>query len=442
MVKQWIILVVIFIAAGCGPEANNSTPTAYVLPSVTPGQRIAGVLPPVIDLPPPDSTLSNPATAAARSAPTTPTPNQRLCPEVDASEDLAPIPNLPDDLLSEIARFLSSGGEVDKLENQLERRWDVLDENGYVRFNTDLTGEGEPEIILGLTAPGDLGLLAVFGCQDGRYDLLYQFTTDDTQPPEILWQGDLNRNFRNDLLFTSQICDEDSLCQYDTYLVEWQPNLGRFINLFEGSIQSDSIPRINDTDDDDVTEILIPLESSGTSATGPLRTGLHIYDWNGVVYTLSIIQLDPPRYRIQIIHEADRNFAQLAMEDAANLYIQAIDPESDMRYWFNDGETILTSYSLYRLLLVYAFTDDVQQAGVFERINTEFPLTAVEATADLPVYAEMAYAFWNTLTATSNLHSACLDVQGVIETREEALTLLNRYGRRNPTYTALDLCPF
>jgi hypothetical protein len=43
---------------------------------------------------------------------------------------------------------------------------------------------------------------------------------------------------------------------------------------------------------------------------------------------------------------------------------------------------------------------------------------------------------------TNNLHSACLEVQDIITARQEALTLLNRYGSRSPTYTATDVCPF
>ncbi len=63
-------------------------------------------------------------------------------------------------------------------------------------------------------------------------------------------------------------------------------------------------------------------------------------------------------------------------------------------------------------------------------------------TAAAPPYAQMALEFWNAFQITNNLHSACLKAQEVILARPEALSLLNRYGSRSPTYTATDLCPF
>ena len=60
----------------------------------------------------------------------------------------------------------------------------------------------------------------------------------------------------------------------------------------------------------------------------------------------------------------------------------------------------------------------------------------------LPIYARMAYAFVNALVVTNDLHSACVEVQAIIEREPAALQLINRYGRRSPTYSALDLCPF
>jgi hypothetical protein len=54
----------------------------------------------------------------------------------------------------------------------------------------------------------------------------------------------------------------------------------------------------------------------------------------------------------------------------------------------------------------------------------------------------MSIAFWDALQVTNNLHSACLEVQDIIRARPEALSLLNRYGSRSPTYTADELCPF
>jgi hypothetical protein len=54
----------------------------------------------------------------------------------------------------------------------------------------------------------------------------------------------------------------------------------------------------------------------------------------------------------------------------------------------------------------------------------------------------MIDAFWNALQVTHNLHSACVEVQAIINAWPEAVGLLNRYGSRSPVYNASDLCPF
>jgi hypothetical protein len=94
------------------------------------------------------------------------------------------------------------------------------------------------------------------------------------------------------------------------------------------------------------------------------------------------------------------------------------------------------------MLMGYAYTQDARLTEVFQRLNTDFPIPESGDIADLPVYAEMSYIFWNAMSITNNLHLACEEVQTVIERRPEAVDLLNRYGSRNPKYEALDLCPF
>src|SRR5436190_14179374 len=92
-------------------------------------------------------------------------------------------------------------------------------------------------------------------------------------------------------------------------------------------------------------------------------------------------------------------------------------------------KALLRSYTMYRELLAYAYTEDAQRLIVLQDISALFP----DANT-APVYVTMAQTFWNTLQVTNNLHSACLEVLNVIAVRPEALDLINRYGSRNPTY--------
>ncbi len=186
-----------------------------------------------------------------------------------------------------------------------------------------------------------------------------------------------------------------------------------------------------------LAEIVVQLNNDGTAATGPLRTGTHIYDWNGTFYVLSIIQLDPPGFRIQVVQEADRAFTRLDMDSALPLYALAINESQSLRNWYNDEATVLRAYIMYRQLLAYSYIESGERLVVLQDIGTIFPDAAIA-----PVYVTLAQTFWNTLQVTNNLHNACLEVLNVIAARPEALDLMNRYGSRSPTYTAQSLCPF
>jgi len=251
----------------------------------------------------------------------------------------------------------------------------------------------------------------------------------------------MNRDFQPDVVFSSRRCDEEEICEFETQVITWKPQQGRFLNLIADTLLSDEVPRLADMDNDSVAEIIIPLTNRGNTATGPLRTGLNIYDWNGQVYTLSIIQLDPPRYYIQVLQEADRAFTRINMETAVQLYNLVLESES-LRYWFNDEPDLLENYARYRLILSYAFSRDERLTDTITQLTGSFPITSETVVEELPIYVEMSYTFWNAVQVNNNLHDACVEVQTLIERRPEAVNLLNRYGSRSPTYTALDLCPF
>ncbi len=246
----------------------------------------------------------------------------------------------------------------------------------------------------------------------------------------------MNYNQIPDILFTSQDCTSNSDCVYHTQMVTWNPNRGRFVNLLAGAITSDQVPTMQDIDGDKVMEVMVRFDNSGDATTGPLRTGFTVYDWDGSSYVQSVTQLNPPRFRIQVIQEADQAFAAENMTAASSLYDLSLNSPS-LENWYNDDATTLQAYALYRELLAYSFTESDQRLQTLQQIQSTYP-----DLPSAPPYAQMALEFWNALQITNNLHSACLKAQEVILARPEALTLLNRYGSRSPTHTAADLCPF
>lgn len=440
MWKRQIVLIVAGLAlVACRPNVVGRAPTLVPFPTMTPGYALVAPMPTPGFVLGADGGLINPASVAFNALRATPTPDYSACPvesETVAMADFAASP-----ITEALSAFLSAGGPPEDIAAYLQEVWGVARESIRIDHNHDFTGEGTAEYVLTLVAPDGLGTLWVLGCRDGRYTLHYQAVSEQPNPPQLLWLGDMNNGGGAEIVFATSRCDSAETCQYQTQMLTWDALSGRFISILEGGILSDALPTLNDVDDDRVSEIIVRMESRGTAATGPLRTGLLIYDWNGSLYVLSIVQLDPPRYRIQVIHEADRAFNRLDFATAGDLYTLALEDEG-LRNWFNDSAINETSYAFYRLLLVYAYLNDPRLIEIFQRFALAFPIDDAATPSDLPIYADMAYRFWNSIQATGNLHQACLEVLSVVEERPQALSLLNRYGSRSPTYTALDLCPF
>ena len=430
-----LLITLLLMLTACQTSSNKSSSTALPFPTVTPGRVLQGIL----ATPQNSGALSNPATAIAFVNQPTPTPDTRACPPASEHAELSEVPSNGDEIATEIVRFLSAGGTAIALEEALKDDWVVLGEDGFVRSDIDLTGDNTPEVIMGYTVPGEGSILLITGCEEGHFVLRHETVTETSIPPQIILIGDVNQSRLPNLTFVTQICENDDECRYQTHIIEWQPDLGRFVSLLGTTILSDELPEQADMDNDAVIEVIIRMESNGTLATGPLRTGVNIYDWNGSSYVLSISRPDAPRFRIQIVHEADRYFARHEMTDAINLYQMAL-TDDDLRVWLDNEGTFLESYILYRILLAYAFDDSPDAEVVYQHILGEFINQAGEGHTS--VYIDMSRTFWDTFQVVNNMNTACQAVLAIVEDQPQALDLINGYGNRNPTYNAYDLCPF
>ena len=433
--RLYSLLLLIALLVACQLDALPAVgPTVIPFPTMTPGQVLRGPLPTVpaggsISA----SGLSNPATAVALANRPTATPDYAACPP-PAQGGLLPAPDNGRQMVVDIDTFLSAGGSPLTLETDLRDSWNALGSGG-VRADLDLTGEGVAAVIASFETPDEGGMLVIFTCSDGRYVMRYQYTSDG-DAPRLAQVGDMNFDNRPELMFSSQHCEAPDVCSFRTQLVTWRGDLGRFVSLLSGEIESERVPVVTDMDSDEVGEIVVQFESAGNAATGPLRTGVSIYDWNGAAYVQSVTQLDPPRFRIQVIHEADRALNRLNAQEAVPLYQLALESPS-LEPWLNDEGPILQSYALYRLLLGYAYMADERAVEIYQRIVDGFP-----DGETAPVYVPLATAFWNAFQVTNNLRSACQEAKEFITTRPEAVDLLNRYGSRSPAYSESTVCPF
>lgn len=380
-----------------------------------------------------DDGLANPATVIALANQPTPTPNLSNCPAPDETLTLDAAPDNARTVDEAITRYLSQGGTVLQLETTLRDDWAILGETGTVRGDLDLTGEGAPEIIIAYNSPDEGGVLLILGCIDGRYLARYRAALGG-DAPQILNILDMNFNSGAELLFASQACSPD--CTTRAQVVTWSADRGRFVNLLASPVTSPVAPTTEDIDSDQVQELIVRFTDAGDATTGPQRTGYTVYDWNGVSYVQSITQLDPPRFLIQVLHQADEALANESYEEAQALYQLALDTDS-LEAWQNDDPITLRAYALYRLLTVQAFTEDSARIQTQQTISELYP-----DLATAPPYAAMAQAFWSALQVTNNLRSACTEALNVAAQRQDAVGLLNRYGSSSPVYSAADLCAF
>jgi hypothetical protein len=430
------LLVLLIMLAGCAPApALPPLPTVIPFPTMTPGRAVAGMLPTSAALLL-DGQLSNPATLAALAIQATATPNFTLCPSITEAT-LDPRPITTRDMHAAIIRFLNAGGSPAALENALRTEWGVMGANGFVRVDFDLTGEGGAETVISYLSPEDGGTLLIAGCANGETRLIYEAALGG-EAPQILWTSDMTFDGKPELLFAALVCtgDGEEGCAYRTQLATWRADVGRMVNLLGEPLVASRPPTIEDVDQDQVSELLIRLDDDGDAASGPQRTGILVYDWNGGAYVRSLTRLDPPTFRIQVIHLADAAFASTAYEEAIGLY-ELVLTDSTLRNWQNDDAPVLQTYALYRLMLAYSFLEDERRITLYQTIQTTYPDPAAA-----PVYIQMALSFWNALQVTNNLRSACTEVQAIISARSEAVGLLNRYGSASPSYQPRDLCPF
>lgn len=435
------------LIAACQPTADPAPRLVITpFPTATPGRVIVGDILIVDEAALRDAGLLSPATVVAIAALPTPTPDLFTCPVPAGTARLERTPPTNDPILiEEIVRFLNAGGDAGTLGDTLRDQWGVLPDGGLIRADVDFTGEGVPEILLVYQNPSATFTLLILGCVAGEYRVLYEFTTQTDAPPQIIAVGDMNRDFLNDLLFAVQQCPLDNTgaviadsCEYRTRLITWRGDAGRFVNLLNAEVLSARPPTIADIDDDEVSEIIVRLESVGTRETGPLRTGVHIYDWNGEEYLLSIVQLDPPRFQIQVIHEADRLVQRRNLVEALALYEQALAGEG-LRAWLPDERDALRAYTLYRLLITQVASQNPGQSNTYGLILSAYP-----EPENAPIYIRMALAFYESYQTSANPTTACDAVRALLSRTpgNNAVSLLNRYGTRNPTYTPADLCPF
>ncbi len=196
-----------------------------------------------------------------------------------------------------IGRYLSAGGPATVLEATLRNWGAITDKGGVVQANTDITGDGVLEVIVTLYNPTtyneeallNAGQLLVYGCEAGGYRLLYKSQFNPGLAlPELLRVGDMNTDVKNELVYFTETCNGTS-CYKEGKILSWNAIVGAFEELNNGQIVAiNGRIGIADIDGDGVLELTANINAPDSSLTGPGRSVIDTWDWNGMDYVLAL----------------------------------------------------------------------------------------------------------------------------------------------------------
>jgi len=463
------------VLAGCGPVSDvignrqPPTPTRPPFSTATPGGRLSVWLVTPTGQAAPDRTPGTPepnaipggnpvgpaATATAAQATivaATATAGAPVSgPNYQPGECPAPgIPAPPQrpasfsDYSALIGRFLSLGGSPTVLEATL-RNWGAITERGgVVQADTDLTGDGILEVIVTLYNPAtynaeallNAGQLLVYGCDAGGYRLLHSSPYNPgVALPELLRVGDMNTDVRNELVYQTETCNGVS-CYKEAKILTWNAGLGTFQELNNGQIIAiNGRIGIADVEDDGVLELTAQINPPGTTQSGPARAVIDTWDWNGTEYVLALREDQGALYRIHAVYQADDLVQAGNLRGAIDAYARLRDNGS-LRVWNVAGETeALRAYAAFRIMILYARLGNARADDWFNVLQGENPPGSPGNG-----FAQMGAAFMENFRATGDARAAC--AQAIGAGAANTLSVLNRYGSNNRTYTPSDLCPF
>jgi hypothetical protein len=466
-----VILIVAALAA-CGPVADvigdrdPPTPTSQSFSTATPGGRLSVWLvtptgafaPPVTPTP---GGIGNPvgpnATATAAiatiqaatltAAAPAPAPyfQPNECPPL-GSPAIPPPPQDFNDYNVVIGRYLSAGGPPTVLEATLRNWGAITDKGGMVQADTDLTGDGVLEVIVTMYSPAtyndeallNAGQMLVYGCDGGGYRLLYQTPYNaGLALPELLRVGDMNADVKNELVYASQTCNGSS-CYKEGKILSWNSIVGAFEELNNGQIVAiNGRIGIADLDGDGVLELTAQINPPGTTTTGPGRSVIDTWDWNGLDYMLALREEpEGARYRIHAIYDADDLLRDGQWRPAIVAYDDARRSQSLLSWTVPNEYELLRAYAAFKIMITYALLKNGRAEDWFNVVQGENPPGSAGHG-----FAQMAQAFMDNFRATNDARAACAQAISAGATTS-VLGSLNGYGYNNRAYTLNDLCPF
>lgn len=387
------------------------------------------------------------ALAACSGAPPLPPP---VLPD-PSSEPLQPPAGCPSDGTATLAPDLDP---VDAVTAYLNARGNPLDlaqelyDLGWVAplsafIQTDLDGDGLAEIAVGLSAPpdseSDLGLAAIYvwRCHDGTY-VAAEAVSQRPLPygaPVLQEATDLTGDGLPELIAYHPLCGAHT-CFADYLVLQWdgQTTVNRLVG------PSDDLPSPEWSAERALpgrpSEISIAGRGVSSVGAGPYRIVTRTWEWDAgeEAFIPRADVVEPPRYRIHAVHDADAAFDRGDLPGSLALYERVLNDHSLLEWpSMGGGREALEAYAAYRSVFVYLFSDF--PAAAEAEFEARFEGTGLENSP----YGELARLLL-TRFAEVDLEAACAQVRQRVSADPGSFLGALEYGYENKAYTADDFC--
>lgn len=392
------------LAAGCAPSYGNPT----TLPS-------------------------SPTAVAATSTPAVPATSAGECGIPSGQPDLPGPGN--DAAVDGILAYLNAGGTVSALSDRLHATGLAGRPQDSKRL-LDLNEDGWQDVALALSGPPATagGPVILLLCEGDHYVLGAPLAQGESGTVPILHAGtDLTGDTAADVLVGWRVCGAHT-CQERLEVLSVSDT--RVIRHGLDPSSDLPFPEIAILTDGSVAATATGVGSVGA---GPFRRLTRTWAWDSASQAFRLIskELEPPRYRIHVLLDADAAARQGDLETALDLYHRVVLDDS-LVDWIDPSteRANLTGYAMFRVILTYVQMNDEGDAQkAYGILQNQFPSGAVGRA-----YASMAQAFWDSHVETDGQARGCQAAIDFAASHADEILAPLYFGYANPVYTAADMC--
>ena len=403
-------------------------------------------------------TPTSPATHTVPALLTLPVEETKLpatfTPSISGTGDASPcppegepdhLPNLPFNTLPEsVLIFLNSGGSVEELDEALYQAG-VANQPEPIALG-DMDGDGQDEVVVSIFEPDSkvlppAGMLLIYTCQEGAYQLAYQ---EDTRPtdgvPGIHFIQDINADGWADLVVSSASCGAHT-CFERVQVIQWDG--AAYKNRLAGETTDLPYPTIylDPTDQEGVYDLQVSGSGFGSVGAGPQRNVTRTWSYNKEAQTWEVsgFQQEPSTYRIHVLHDASAAAKSGDYQQALVLYNRVIS-DTTLEDWSEPEleQAWIKAFARYQMVVIYTLQDRDAFANT---ILAELESTTSSDTLQ-SVYYELALAYIDGYQE-GGAERACQLTRAYAALHPGLLEPLGPqvFGYGNPAFTEEDLCP-